>query len=61
MKNVVLKPSKKSDIPIQFTKNGIIEHVELDLMNVRPPKVPRRFINTQWDKVSLSVKLDQQD
>ncbi|XP_060599941.1 glutamate receptor ionotropic, NMDA 2B-like isoform X2 [Ruditapes philippinarum] len=51
MKNVVLKPSKKSDIPIQFTENGVIEHVELDLMNVRPPKVPRRFINTQWDKV----------
>ncbi|XP_045171588.2 glutamate receptor ionotropic, NMDA 2B-like [Mercenaria mercenaria] len=40
-----------TSVPIKFTENGVIQHVELNLLNVRPSPESRIRGAKQWDKV----------
>lgn len=59
MKNVVLPPMRSSN-PVTFTNDGVIEHVELNLLNVRQA-TPTRSTSRRhrqrfrWDKVLFSL------
>ena len=43
--------------PVSFTDNGIIEQVELNILNVRPYKYEKRFrrVVNKWEEVSILV------
>ena len=43
--------------PVSFTDNGIIEQVELNILNVRPYKYEKRFrrVVNKWEEVSMLV------
>lgn len=41
--------------PVSFTENGIIEQVELNILNVRPYRYERRFrrVVNKWEEVTF--------